>query len=370
MADKFDAVAARKLCRAYVPAFAGDSLVREAALSALDALAEAEQALSQHAAKRNAVLDLLGPDYAGELSLPREKQRPLDSLVSEALAQRDDAFCAAERRIRQMEPLAYAVGKCTASEVPDSVYQAWSEPDGYRKSELVRLAAERDAAEDRAIKAERRVREREAEIARLYRQLAARTKLLDTADDAAITLWKLVEPTVTAKPIYGEATAELPRIVGLVGDQLAALEREHTDGQEELREAFTKLTEERAAFERLAAYHREACRRLGEYPTITDEGIARCREPQGEKSPWRRLADLFDGRQHWQRLDSEGRVRADVWVRPSEAVWHTYDLVGNGGENWSELDLDAARAAVEKALRRQAEPQAGKGEAGKTKGDE
>ena len=57
--------------------------------AALDRLEEVE-------AERKCTLDSLGDDYAGEFDLPVSKQRPLDSLVVEALAQKDNRIAELE----------------------------------------------------------------------------------------------------------------------------------------------------------------------------------------------------------------------------------------------------------------------------------
>lgn len=54
-------------------------------------------------AERQATLSTLGPTYAGEFDLPIEKQRPLDSLVSEALAQKEEEASALRERVAEME---------------------------------------------------------------------------------------------------------------------------------------------------------------------------------------------------------------------------------------------------------------------------
>lgn len=64
---------------------------------------------------------------------------------------------------------------------------------------------------------------------------------------------------------------------------------------------------------------------------------------------WKRLADMADGRCHWELRDQNERVRAEVWG----GVWHTYSESGTGGENDIESDHEQARVAAWKALVRQ-----------------
>ena len=94
-----------------------------------------------------------------------EIDRSQDELTDSKLHQRGMVEAVllqeAEREIERLTPLAVAVGNVAMNDVPESVWRAWQEPDGYRQDELVRLR-DREA-------------ELESQVARLTRQLADKT---------------------------------------------------------------------------------------------------------------------------------------------------------------------------------------------------
>lgn len=68
-------------------------------LEVVNANVELEVKIAGLQSERKAALDCLGPDYTGEFDLPPDKQRPLDSLVSEVLSQRDEEIADLRRQL-------------------------------------------------------------------------------------------------------------------------------------------------------------------------------------------------------------------------------------------------------------------------------
>jgi hypothetical protein len=94
------------------------------------------------------------PDLVAEVaSLTAELERTRD-LCWDAQSQRDEA----RAEVARLTTLALAVGACSADDVPESVYRAYKEPEGYRADEIHRLREELAVAEGRAFNLERQNR--------------------------------------------------------------------------------------------------------------------------------------------------------------------------------------------------------------------
>jgi hypothetical protein len=69
-----------------------------------------------------------------------------------------EAWKESRAEVARLLPLALAVGACSADDVPESVYRAYAEPEGYRADEIHRLREELAVAEGRAFNLERQNR--------------------------------------------------------------------------------------------------------------------------------------------------------------------------------------------------------------------